>query len=67
MPLFKRKIIIAFAMTGFSVLLMGWRLSFYGFFGEESLLAHWTLVAGSMLLVLSAVVEGYYGGRLHHG
>ena len=64
--IFKRKIIIAALMLVTSAMLVGWRLSFYSIFTEEPGAAHWVYMAGSALLIMGAVLEGYYGGRLHH-
>lgn len=65
--LFQRKIGTAFAMLAFSIPLVAWRIIFLGLFEEapESP-SHWIYLAGNTLLVLGAIVEGYYGGRLHH-
>jgi len=65
--LFQRKIRTALAMLAFSVPLVTWRIIFLGLFEEapESP-AHWIYLAGNTLLIVGAVVEGYYGGRLHH-
>ena len=64
--IFKRKIITAALMLVTSAMLVSWRLSFYSILTEEPGMAHWVYIAGSSLLILGAVVEGYYGGRLHH-
>lgn len=64
--IFKRKIITAILMLVTSVLLVGWRLLFYSIFTEEPQAAHWIYMTGITLLISGAVVEGYYGGRLHH-
>lgn len=61
-----RKIVTATPMLVTSAALVGWRLTFYSIFAEEPGAAHWIYMAGSSLLILGAVVEGYYGGRLHH-
>ncbi len=65
--LFQRKIYTAFAMLALSIPLVTWRIAFLGFFEEapESP-AHWIYLAGNTLLILGAIIEGYYGGRLHH-
>ena len=65
--LFQRKIGTAFAMLALSVPLITWRTIFLGFFEEAPFSpAHWIYVAGNTLLILGAIVEGYYGGLLHH-
>ncbi len=63
---FRRKIIVAFTMLGLSVSLMAWRLAYSSIFAEETAPAHWVFMAGSVVLIIGAVVEGYYGGKLHH-
>lgn len=64
--LFQRKIITSFIMLGISVPLIAWRLAYSSIFAEEVDAGHWIFMVGSILLILGAVVEGYYGGRLHH-
>ena len=64
---FQRKITIAFAMLGFSVVLAIWRVSFIGIFEDIPYGTwHWLYLAGNTLLILGAVAEGYYGGHLNH-
>ncbi len=66
-PIFKRKINIAFAMLSFSILLAIWRLVFYGITTDiPASLAHWLYLAAIALLMVGAFFEGYYGGRLNH-
>ena len=66
--LFQRKIRTSFAMLALSIPLVTWRIIFLGFFEEAPMsAAHWIYLAGNTLLILGAIVEGYYGGRLHHG
>jgi uncharacterized membrane protein len=65
--LFKRKIGTSFAMLALSIPLVTWRIMFLGLFEEApDSPAHWIYLAGNTLLILGAVAEGYYGGRLHH-
>lgn len=64
--LFKRKITIAFTMLVFSLVLMAWRLTFSAAFDEKLAAAHWIFMAGSVLLIVGAVAEGYFGGKLRH-
>jgi len=65
--LFRRKIVTAFLMLGFSLGLSLWRFIGFGFFMEAYVNpAHWIYLAGNTLLILGAVIEGYYGGRLNH-
>jgi uncharacterized membrane protein len=65
--LFKRKITTAFIILGVGILLTGWRLIFFGFNQENSTAVHWIFWTVSLFLVLASIVEGYYGGKLHHG
>jgi uncharacterized membrane protein len=65
--LFKRKIGAAFAMLAISIPLVTWRFVFLGFFMQaQQSPAHWIYLAGNFLLILGAIIEGYYGGFLHH-
>ena len=64
--LFQRKILIAFIMQGFSIILVAWRMSFMGIFNNTTSPAHWVYLAGNILLMAGASAEGYYGGRLNH-
>lgn len=66
-PLFKRKITIAFIMVAYSIALVIWRLVFYNI--TTDLLngtAHWFYLVATGVLPLGAVAEGYYGGKLNH-
>ncbi|HSA94800.1 MAG TPA: hypothetical protein VLJ16_02030 [Acidobacteriota bacterium] len=65
--IFKRKIATAFGMALLSLPLIVWRVAAFGVFEEaRQSPAHWVYLAGNTLLILGAVVEGYYGGRLNH-
>ncbi len=65
--LFQRKITISFAMLAVSIPLAVWRVLFLGFFEvAHGSPAHWVYLAGNTLLIMGAVAEGYYGGRLSH-
>jgi uncharacterized membrane protein len=66
-PVFKKKISTASAMLALSLFLVVWRIYGRGLFEEapESHV-HWIYLAGNTGLILGAVVEGYYGGRLTH-
>ncbi len=65
--IFQRKIPMAFAMMGFSIVLTGWRTLFLPAFQDVPYgPAHWIYLAGNTLLIIGAVFEGYYGGRLNH-
>lgn len=65
--IFVRKIRTAVAMASLSLPLVLWRVLALGLFEEapESP-GHWIYLAGNGLLILGAIVEGYYGGRLNH-
>jgi len=65
--IFKRKIITASGMAALSLPLIIWRIGALGFFEEARFSpAHWIYLAGNTLLILGAIVEGYYGGILNH-
>jgi hypothetical protein len=66
-PLFQRKIAIAFAMLALSLPLAIWRFTYPGMLQHGSPgIGHWVYVAGNTLFIMSAAVEGLYGGRLNH-
>ena len=65
--IFKRKITTAFVMAALSLPLVVWRIAALGLFQEaRESPAHWIYLAGNTFLILGAVIEGYYGGRLNH-
>ena len=65
--IFKRKITAGFGMVALSLPLVTWRVAALGFFEEApDSPEHWIYLAGNTLLILGAVLEGYYGGRLNH-
>ncbi len=65
--LFQRKILTAFIMLGISLALSTWRLVAFGVFNEApENPQHWIYLFGNTLLILGAITEGYYGGRLNH-
>jgi len=65
--IFKRKIAAAIGMAALSLPLVVWRIAALGLFQEaRESPAHWIYLAGNTLLILGAVIEGYYGGRLNH-
>lgn len=64
--LFQRKIVTAFVMLAISISLTIWRFTYYSIFTDEPNIPHWIFMAGTFLLIVGAVVEGYYGGRLSH-
>jgi uncharacterized membrane protein len=64
---FNRKIRIAFAMLGFSILLVIWRQIYYGITTDIAhSISHWVYLVGIGLLMVGSFLEGYYGGRLNH-
>jgi uncharacterized membrane protein len=66
-PIFQKKIIIAFIMLGLSLVLSVWRVTFINAFENNSTnIMHWLYFLGNILLMLGASAEGYYGGRLNH-
>jgi hypothetical protein len=65
--IFKRKITTAFGMAALSLPLIVWRIAALGLFEEAPQSpGHWIYLAGNTFLILGAVLEGYYGGRLNH-
>ena len=66
-PIFQRKIAIAFSMLGLSAVLAAWRVtSIDTFIDHPTDTAHWVYLLGNALLMAGAVAEGFYGGRLNH-
>jgi uncharacterized membrane protein len=65
-PLFRRKIVMAFAMLGLSVPLAAWRVALYYLGSEADGVDHYLFFAVCALLIAGAVGEGYFGGRLAH-
>ena len=66
-PLFQRKIAIAFALLATSAPLAIWRLTYPGMFQHGSPgFGHWVYVAGNTLFIAGAAAEGFYGGQLNH-
>lgn len=65
--IFQRKIAIAFSLLGLSIALSVWRFAIVFWFTEQpGNLSHWPYVAGNTVLIMGALAEGYYGGRLNH-
>lgn len=65
--LFQRKIAIAFTLLGLSIALSVWRFATAAWFAEDpGNLSHWVYVSGNTVLIIGALAEGYYGGRLNH-
>jgi len=66
-PLFQRKIITSFIMLGLSLILVIWRILFLGLFKEvPTNPEHWIYMVGNIVLIVGAILEGYYGGLLNH-
>ncbi len=65
--IFRWKIRTAWWMAVIGVAILAWRIIAFGAFVDvpESP-AHWIYLAGNTLLMVGAVIEGYYGGRLNH-
>jgi uncharacterized membrane protein len=65
--IFRVKVRTALAMAALSIPLVIWRIAALGLF-EEALESpgHWIYLAGNTALIMGAIVEGYYGGRLNH-
>jgi len=65
--IFSRKIRTAMALAALSLPLVVWRILALGLFQEaRESPGHWIYLAGNGGLILGAIVEGYYGGRLTH-
>jgi hypothetical protein len=65
--IFVRKIWISVGLVALGVPLLVWRVAGYGLFAEASgSPEHWVYLAGNTLLIIGAVLEGLYGGRLAH-
>jgi uncharacterized membrane protein len=65
--IFQRKIAIAIALVVLSIALSVWRFATAAWFAEDpGNRSHWVYLAGNTLLIVGALAEGYYGGRLNH-
>ncbi len=65
--IFKRKITMALVMAALSLPLVLWRIIALGLFEEVPRSPeHWIYLAGNTILIMGAILEGYYGGRLTH-
>jgi uncharacterized membrane protein len=65
--IFRRKIRTAFGMAALSLPLVLWRIVALGLFVEApDSPEHWIFLAGNTFLIVGAVLEGHYGGRLNH-
>ena len=65
--LFRRKVTTSFVMLGISIALTIWRFLLYNIFIDEPYnYAHWIFLFVTLLLIIGAIIEGYYGGKLTH-
>lgn len=60
--LFVKKIKLSYGMLALSIILTLWRTFFY----EFHVLWMWLYFVGITLLLIAAMAEGFYGGRLSH-
>ncbi len=66
-PIFRWKIWTAAGLLVLSVPLITWRIVALGIFEEARVQpAHLIYLAGNLLLILGALIEGFQGGRLNH-
>jgi uncharacterized membrane protein len=66
-PIFRRKILTAAGMAALSLPLVVWRIAALGLFEEAPASPqHWIYLAGNTCLIVGAIVEGAFGGRLNH-
>jgi len=65
--IFQRKIAISYAIMAVSIALVAWRTTQFNAFQDAPESPwHWLYLAGNTVLIMGAVAEGYYGGRLNH-
>jgi len=65
--IFNRKIWISFIILVAGTALAVWRTVFLNIFDEHpESPAHWIYLFGNAILIIGAIAEGYYGGRLNH-
>jgi uncharacterized membrane protein len=65
--IFRVKVRTALAMAALSIPLVIWRIAALGLFEEAPKSpGHLIYLAGNTALIMGAIVEGYYGGRLNH-
>ena len=64
--LFQRKIAVCLAMMVIGLPLGVWRAIMLITGMKDTGLFHWVYFAGNGLLIIGAIIEGYYGGRLSH-
>ena len=65
-PLFRRKIMTAFAMLVVSVPLAAWRIALYYLGNKAEGVDHYLFFFFTTSLILGAVIEGHLGGHLSH-
>jgi len=66
-PVFLRKRTVSFLMLGLSIPLTIWRVFFLRIFENAPWSpAHWIYLSGTVLLIIGAILEGYFGATLHH-
>jgi uncharacterized membrane protein len=65
--IFRRKILIAAALLLVGVPLCTWRMIYGGSQAEAARSSiHWPYFIGTGFMIVGAILEGYYGGRLSH-
>jgi hypothetical protein len=65
--IFRRKIRTAFGMAALGLPLVVWRVIVRGLIVEApGNPVHMIYLSGNTLLIIGAILEGYYGGRLSH-
>jgi uncharacterized membrane protein len=65
--IFQRKQVISYFMIGIALIMVVWRSLFFGVFVDIPFgVWHWLYLAGNALLIVGAVLEGFYGERLNH-
>lgn len=65
--IFRVKIIIALALLVFGIPLSVWRITYIGLSPEAARPSiHWSYFLGTAFMIVGAILEGYFGGRLSH-
>jgi len=65
--IFRKKIIIAVVLLMIGIPLCAWRIIYIGSSPQAVRPSiHWTYFLGTMLMIVGAILEGYFGGRLTH-
>ena len=65
--IFQQKIIIAVVLLMIGIPLCAWRIIYVGSSPQAVRPSiHWTYFLGTMLMIVGAILEGYFGGRLTH-